>query len=141
MTPRQRRLVKDSFPIVREMGGPVSKLFYGRLFELQPETRLMFGQDIGKQGLKLIDMLAAVVANIDCLESLNPVLRELGKRHVGYGVLPHHYDTVEQALLWSLRHAMDGEFDDEHRAAWRAVIAKVSAVMKAGAADYSVAGS
>lgn len=119
--------------MIREMAGPVSKLFYGRLFELQPETRRMFHDGLGRQGLKLIDMLSAVVQNMDRLECLNPVLHALGKRHVEYGVLPRHYDTVEQALLWSLGHAMDGEFDQEHRAAWRTVIAKVSAAMKEGA--------
>jgi hemoglobin-like flavoprotein len=134
MTSREKALVRGSFSMIRELAGPVSQLFYGRLFELQPNLRQMFHNDLGRQGAKLMDMLCAVVENMDCIESLNPVLHALGKRHLEYGVVADHYDTVEQALLWSMGHAMDGEFDNEHKAAWRAVIRKVSAAMKEGAA-------
>lgn len=134
MTPREKWIVRETFPGIREVGGPVSKLFYGRLFELQPELRPMFPTDIGKQGLKLMDMLAAVVDHIDRLDSLDPVLRAMGQRHAGYGVQARHYDTVEQALLWSLGQALDRDFDAETREAWRSVIRKVAATMQAGAA-------
>jgi nitric oxide dioxygenase len=135
MTPREKQLVRESFVSIRELAGPVSGLFYGRLFELQPELRQMFHEDIGRQGLKLMDMLTAVVENMDRMEALNPVLQALGKRHAGYGVLPRHYDTVGQALLWAFGHALDGEFDEEQKGAWRVVIGKVSSAMKEGAAS------
>jgi hemoglobin-like flavoprotein len=133
MTTRQKQLVRESFPAIREVAGPLSQLFYGRLFELQPSLRPMFRQDLAGQGLKLMEMLSAVVEHVDRLESLEPVLHDLGKRHAGYGVLPHHYAMVEQALLWSFGHAMEYEFDDELKCAWRVVIARVSAAMLAGA--------
>ena len=133
MTLREKQLVRESFLHIRQVAGPVSQLFYGRLFELEPELRRMFHDDIGRQGMKLMDMLSAVVENMDNMESLNPVLHAMGKRHVSYGVQSRHYETVEQALLWSLGHAMEGDFDDEHRAAWRIVIRNISAAMKEGA--------
>lgn len=133
MTPRQRQLVRESYPVLRELAFPLSQLFYGRLFELEPGLRRMFRQDLAGQGLKLMEMLSAVAEHVDRLDSLDPLLRELGKRHAGYGVLPHHYATVEQALLWSLGHAMENEFDGELKSAWRALIAQASAAMLAGA--------
>jgi hemoglobin-like flavoprotein len=92
----------------------IEQLFYGRLFELQPNLRRMFHKDLGRQGAKLTASCVSTRSIRFCIAD--------------------HYDTVEQALLWSMGHAMDGEFDNEHKAAWRAVIRKVSAAMKEGAA-------
>jgi len=133
MTARQKQKVRESFPVIREVAGPLSQLFYGRLFELQPGLRPMFRHDLASQGRKLMEMLSVIVDHLDRLESLDPVLRELGRRHAGYGVLPQHYATVEQALLWSFGHAMEYEFDDELEGAWRAIITEVSNAMLAGA--------
>lgn len=133
MTARQKQMVRESFPVIREVAGPLSQLFYGRLFELQPGLRPMFRHDLASQGRKLMEMLSVIVDHLDRLESLDPVLRELGRRHAGYGVLPQHYATVEQALLWSFGHAMEYEFDDELKGAWRAIITEVSNAMLAGA--------
>ena len=65
MTTQQRRLVQESFPAISESSGPITQLFYGRLFELAPEVRPMFRQDIAVQARKSMDMLAALVTNLD----------------------------------------------------------------------------
>lgn len=133
MTPREKQLVRDSLPSIRDVAGPVSKLFYGRLFELEPSLRGLFHEDIGRQGLKLVDMLSAVVDNLDRIEALNPVLQSMGKRHVEYGVTTRHYELLEQAMLWSLGIALEREFDPETREAWRKVFDAVSLAMQQGA--------
>jgi hemoglobin-like flavoprotein len=135
MTSEQKRLVRESFPAVREMAGPVSMLFYGRLFALDPSLRPMFRQDIELQGRKLMDMLTAVVDNLDHFEGMAPALRALGQKHVGYGVRPEHYKTVGKALMWALGQTLDAEFFPELRDAWLAIIEAVSAGMKNGAAE------
>jgi len=133
MTPRQKQIVRESFAAVREMAGPLAQLFYGRLFEVEPGVRRLFHEDIKRQGDKLMDMLSAVVDNLEQLDTLTPALHAMGQRHVAYGVVDRHYDTVEQALLWSFGHALGADLDAETRAAWRTVIGKVSAAMKDGA--------
>ena len=135
MTARQKQLIRESFPAIREMAGPVSMLFYGRLFELDPAVRPMFRQDIELQGRKLMDMLTAVVDNLDHFEGLAPALRALGQKHVGYGVRPEHYQTLSVALIWALGQALDRQFYPELRAAWLAIIEAVSLSMKNGAAE------
>jgi hemoglobin-like flavoprotein len=133
MTPRQKQIVRDSFQEMRGLAGPLSQLFYGRLFELEPETRRLFHEDIKRQGMKLMDMLSAVVDNLEQIETLRPALEAMGQRHVTYGVVARHYDTVEQALLWSFGHALGADFNPELRTAWRTVIGQVSTAMKQGA--------
>jgi hemoglobin-like flavoprotein len=135
MTPEQKQLIRESFPAIREMAGPVSLLFYGRLFALEPALRPMFRQDIELQGRKLMDMLTAVVDNLDHFEGLAPTLRALGQKHAGYGVRPEHYQTVARALMWALGQALDAQFYPELRTAWLAIIEAVSVSMKKGAAE------
>ena len=62
------------------------------------------------------------------------MLRELGRRHVAYGVKEQHYNTLCSALVWAFGQALQPGFDDEVRAAWTAVIQAVNEQMKIGAA-------
>jgi hemoglobin-like flavoprotein len=132
MTPHQRRLVKQSCEVLREQAGPVSLLFYGRLFELDPSTRRLFHNDLAAQGQKLIDTLGAVTASLDQFDSMRSLLAELGRQHADYGVLPGHYESVIQALLWAVGQALGTDFDAPMREAWQAVLAAVSTAMQMG---------
>src|SRR5688572_11577268 len=133
MTTRERRLVRESFESIREEAGPLSLLFYGRLFELDPKLRPMFHGDIARQGMKLMTMLAVVIDSIDRFEALMPTLHAMGQRHTSYGVMSHHYDMVEQALIWALGQALAINSGSEVLAARRTLIREVSTVMQAGA--------
>ena len=134
MTPRQKQIICESFPLIREIAIPVSLLFYGRLFDLHPSLRRLFKIDLKEQSKKLVATLDALVEGVDDWEKIVPVLRELGQRHVGYGVKEQHYDTVCSALVWAFGQALQPGFDDEVRAAWTAVIRAVNEQMKIGAA-------
>ena len=133
MTTREKQLVRESFECIREEAGPLSLLFYGRLFELDPKLRSMFHGDITKQGLKLMEMLAVVIDSIDRFAELTPVLHAMGQRHTAYGVISRHYAIVEQALIWALGQSLAAASGSEVLAAWRTLIGNVSAVMQAGA--------
>jgi nitric oxide dioxygenase len=133
--PREQiRLVRDSFPEIAELARPIAFLFYGRLFELAPEVRPMFKQDIAVQGRKLMDMLTTLVGHLDAFEHIEPALEALGQRHAGYGVRPEHYTMVTSSLIWALGRTLDEEFLPDLKAAWVAVIEATATVMKRGAA-------
>ena len=137
MTPRQKQIVTESFPLVREIAIPVSLLFYGRLFDLDPSLRRLFKIDMKEQSKKLVAMLDSIVDSMDDWEKIVPVLRELGQRHVGYGVKEKHYDVLCSALVWAFGQALQPGFDEEVRAAWTAVIQAVNEQMKIGAASMA----
>lgn len=132
MTRHQARLVRESFEIVREVAQPMTVLFYGRLFDLDPNLRPLFNIDIREQSRKLVAMLALIVDSLETLDKLRPQLQELGRRHVDYGVRPEHYATLSSALLWALGQALDTEFSPDVRAAWTEVIETISATMLEG---------
>jgi nitric oxide dioxygenase len=134
LSTKQKRLVRDSFESVRAYGTSVVMLFYGRLFEIAPETRTLFKIDIREQSKKLVETLRTTIEALDRFEELMPVLAELGRKHVGYGVQPHQYEQLRSALLWALGQALGLEFDRETRAAWDQLLSMISAVMLDGAA-------
>lgn len=134
VTERQKQIVSETFPLIREMALPVTLLFYGRLFDLDPSLRQLFKIDLKEQSKKLIATLDALVESIDDWQRIVPVLHQLGQRHVGYGVKEQYYDTVCSALVWAFGQALQPGFDNQVRAAWTALIRAVNEQMKIGAA-------
>jgi hemoglobin-like flavoprotein len=132
---KQMRLVRESFESLREYETSVVLLFYGRLFEIAPETRALFKIDIHEQAKKLMDTLGTTVEALDRFDELLPVLAELGRKHATYGVQAYQYEKLRSALLWAMGQALGLEFDRETRAAWDQLIATISAVMLEAAAQ------
>lgn len=118
MTPNEITLVKESFRQVAPISDQAAAIFYARLFELDPSLRPLFRGDMVEQGRKLMAMIAMVVASLDKLDRLVPTVRELGARHVTYGVRDEHYATVGAALLWTLEKGLGPAFTAETRQAW-----------------------
>jgi nitric oxide dioxygenase len=137
---QQKRLVRQSFESLEEYSDTVVRLFYGRLFEIAPQVRGLFHIDLREQSRKLQDMLATIVNALDRFDELQPVLVELGRRHVGYGVLPEHYNALRLALLWALGHALNSEFDSDTKAAWDQLLRSVASTMLQATADQSEKG-
>jgi nitric oxide dioxygenase len=135
MTPQQIQLVQLSFADVKPIAGPAAELFYRRLFMLDPSLRSMFKGDMAKQGQMLMSMIGAAVAGLRNLETLSPVVRQLGARHVRYGVRDEHYATVGTALLWTLEKGLGPKFTPDVRDAWAAAYGLLSEVMQLGAME------
>ena len=130
VTSSQKALVQDSFAVLAPIAEDVAALFYGRLFELDPALRRMFNQDLAGQRRKLAHMLTAAVKGLDRPDQLIPVVQDLGRRHVAYGVTEAHYETVGAALLWSLEKGLGRGFTPEVEDAWVAVYRLLSTTMK-----------
>jgi hemoglobin-like flavoprotein len=133
LTASQKRLLRESFESAQEYSNALTKLFYGRLFELAPATRPLFKTSIEEQSFKLLNMLAAIIDALDRFEELRPMMFELGHKHVAYGARPEHYQILRKALLWALAQALEAEFDRETKAAWDQMLRAIEDVMLAGA--------
>jgi hemoglobin-like flavoprotein len=135
VTDAQKALVQNSFATVATIAEDAAVLFYQRLFELDPSLRPMFRGDMTEQRKKLMQMLTAAVKGLDRLEQLVPVVKDLGRRHAGYGVEDRHYDTVAEALLWTLEAGLGRAFTPEVKAAWVAVYTLLATTMKDAARE------
>jgi hemoglobin-like flavoprotein len=140
VTNTQKVLVQESFAAVLPIADDAAVLFYRRLFELDPSLQRMFRGDMTEQRRKLMQMLTAAVKGLDRLDQLVPVVEDLGRRHVGYGVADAHYDTVGAALLWTLEKGLGDAFTAEVKDAWVAVYGLLAGTMK-NAAKQSLVGA
>jgi len=135
MTPEQIRLVRATWSEVVPIANTAARLFYGRLFEIEPDLRRLFQQtDMTSQRTKLLQTLSVAVAALDKMDTLGPALAALGRRHEGYGVEDRHYDLVGAALLWTLEQGLGDGFTPSVRDAWTAAYTMLAAAMR-GTAD------
>ena len=139
LTDTQKQLVQSSFATITPIADDAAVLFYQRLFEMAPELRPMFRGDMAEQRKKLMQMLTAAVKGLDRLEQLVPVVQDLGRRHVHYGVEDRHYDTVGAALLWTLEMGLGAAFTAEVKDAWATVYGILATTMKTAAAEAQLA--
>lgn len=97
----------------------------------------MFNNPMLKKHAK--GVIATVNAAVGMLESgdmdtLVKVLKDLGAKHVNYGVLKEHYDIVGEALIGTLNDALGDEFNADVKAAWEEIYGVISSTMIEGAA-------
>ncbi|HVZ41114.1 MAG TPA: globin family protein [Candidatus Kapabacteria bacterium] len=130
MKDEQVNLVRETFAMVSPIAEAAAGLFYGKLFELDPNLAPLFkGADMKEQGRKLMAMLAMVVAGLDRFDALRPAVANLGARHVEYHVRPEDYNTVGAALLWTLETGLGEAYTPAVAEAWTAAYTALSGVM------------
>ncbi len=112
-----------------------AELFYGKLFELNPDFKSLFKSDMKEQGRKLMAMLNTAVNSLDKLEAIVPAVQDMGRRHVTYGVKDEDYDTVGEALIWTLQQGLGEGFTAEVKEAWLDTYTLVATTMKTAAAQ------
>ena len=139
MTPNQIKLVQTSFAQVAPIAATAADLFYGRLFEVAPQVRAMFPDDLSEQKKKLMAMLGTAVAGLSRLETLVPAVQALGRRHAGYGVKAQHYASVGSALLWTLEKGLGEAFMPEVKDAWATAYIVLSTTMMNAANEKPMA--
>ncbi len=111
-------IVRRSFLNVSVENARAGEIFYQRLFEDKPELRGLFVGDISVQSEKLTNMLGMIVSQIHNLPDLLPMLGDLARRHLVYGVKIEHYEDVGRALLHMIRDVLGSDFTPEMEAAW-----------------------
>jgi hemoglobin-like flavoprotein len=129
MTPKQVALVQDSFAKVASTSEAVAVLFYDRLFDIAPQMKAMFPDDMIEQRRKLMATLAVVVKGLGNLEQVLPAASALAKRHVSYGAKPRHYPVVGAALLWTLELGLGDGWTPEVADAWLTAYSMLSCYM------------
>ena len=133
MNAAQQELVRTTFARLAVMPEVAGALFYERLFADNPGFRPLFKNDMRIQGVKLMTMLAMIVYNLPEPGGILPAIRDLAVRHVEYGVKLADYDTLRQALLWTLEQALGKDFTPAVREVWALCYDELADEMKAAA--------
>jgi hemoglobin-like flavoprotein len=130
LTPEQLALVQSSWEKVVPIADVAADLFYDKLFELDPELRPLFPDEMSDQKKKLMKMISLAVEGLTNLEDLVPKVENLGRRHANYfKVTPPMYATVGAALLDTLAKGLGESWDDAHKEAWTIVYTVLSSTM------------
>jgi hemoglobin-like flavoprotein len=133
VTPTQQELVRLTFSKLAVMPEVAAALFYERLFAANPSFRSLFSQDMRVQGVKLMTTLTLVVYNLHQPGQVLPAIRDLGARHVGYGVKLADYDALKEALVWTLEQTLGDDCTSDVRDAWAVCYDELAEEMQAGA--------
>jgi hemoglobin-like flavoprotein len=139
MQAQQIQLVRASFAAVRLTVSQPGALFYDNLFAVDPSLRNLFHGSIAQQGERLMTMIGSALDLLDRPAILLPVLRQLGARHVGYGVRERHYAAVGSALIRTLEQGLGIAFTDDVRTAWVELYGTISSTMIDAAQREAVA--
>lgn len=141
----QKEAIKRSWRLVIPIAETAADLFYKRLFELKPEYRRLFPEDMTAQKRKLLRMLAFVVRAIDwdddqwqedvpVDEDLLLVVLAMGRRHSElYKIPDESYAVVGEALLWTLNYGLGDAFTLEVKNAWTELYTSLARTMRMGA--------
>lgn len=138
MHPNQLEMIERDGRVLHEQADAFARAFYATLFDVAPETRALFPDDLGAQRTKLTDELDELVATAVAWRTTGQLggfvarANALGARHDGYGVTAAMYRPVGVALVAALRETVDG-FDDEHARAWSTLYRLVADTMREGA--------
>ena len=116
-----RELVKATAPVLRQHGETLTRHFYARMFEHNPEMKQIFNQGHQRAGTQQQALAMAVTAyaeQIDDPSVLMPVLTMVVNKHISLGVRAEHYDVVGRHLLAAIREVLGAAATDELVAAW-----------------------
>jgi hemoglobin-like flavoprotein len=145
-TDEEKKAILGSWRLVVPIADTAADLFYRRLFELRPDYRGLFPDDMSNQKRKLVKMLAFIVKSIDWMdaqwkdnvapnEDLMLVILAMGRRHSTlYRIPDESYGAVGEALIWTLDYGLGDAFTGTVKTAWIRLYTYVANAMRMGGA-------
>ncbi len=103
------QIVKRITPAVAANAETITRRFYVRMFEGNPEVKAFFNQShqhTGGQQKALAGAICAYFTHIDNLETLTPAIELIAQKHCSLGVKPEHYPIVGKHLLAAIQDVM-----------------------------------
>lgn len=110
------RIVKEITPLVAANAETITRRFYERMFEGNPEVKAFFNQahqHSGGQQKALAGAICAYFTHIDNLEALTPAVELIAQKHCSLGIKAEHYTIVGKHLLAAIKDVMGDAATDE----------------------------
>lgn len=133
------RMITESFKLLKPQADAVVAKFYETLFNDYPGSNALFARaDMKKQKESLINSLVFIVENIDRGGKLFPYLKNLGARHVVYGMKNEHFDWVGKSLLKTFAFFLKNNWTPTLEKQWELAYGVIRDMMKEGAKELEV---
>lgn len=141
LTPAQRDIVKRCVPALRTHGLALTRNFYARMFQANPELKHLFNmshQATGEQQQALALAVLGYAENIDDTSVLAPVIKVITAKHVSIGIRAEHYPIVGRHLLAAIADVMGEAATPDVLEAWAAAYGRLAdALIQAEQALYT----
>lgn len=114
-------IVKQTIPVLQEHGEALTRHFYQRMFQHNPEVKAFFNpahQAAGTQQRALAGAICAYAQHIDNPAALADAVELIAQKHVSLGIKPEHYPIVGENLLASIREVLGEAATDDIINAW-----------------------
>lgn len=113
------KILEDTFARIRPHSTKFASSFYNNLFTDYPQLQPLFANTpMEEQHKKLMIALVLVINNLRNIAYLATLLKDLGERHVRYGIIPEYYSMVGAALLKTLESYLGTDWTPEVKQAW-----------------------
>lgn len=110
------RIVKEITPLVAANAETITRRFYERMFQANPEVKAFFNQahqHSGGQQKALAGAICAYFTHIDNPAVLMPAVELIAQKHVSLGIKAEHYPIVGSNLLGAIKDVMgDGATEE-----------------------------
>ncbi|MBG9787871.1 NO-inducible flavohemoprotein [Brevibacillus laterosporus] len=115
------QIIKSTVPVLEKHGIDITKRFYQLLFTKHPELLNIFNhanQKQERQQTALANVVYAAAQYIDKLETIIPVVKQIGHKHRSLGIKAEHYPIVGENLLAAIKDVLGDLATDEILQAW-----------------------
>jgi hemoglobin-like flavoprotein len=136
--PDSALLVQSTIGILVQHQKRFTKELYRRLFAIAPGAQALFRGDMESQGQMLSHMLQFLVYAMSRPETMTLGLRDLGRRHDGYGVAAEYYPAFHQAFLESARVILGEKHTPQVERAWADSLDTIILTMLGPAAAHTL---
>ena len=132
MTPENIQIVKESAAVLGENAEALTRLFYQRMFEGDPQVKAYFNeanQHKGEQQQALAGAVVAYATNIEDPSVLGSAVELIAHKHVSLGIQPDHYPIVGKHLLGAIKELLGDLATDKLINAWAEAYGQLADIM------------
>jgi hemoglobin-like flavoprotein len=126
LTDEHKRRIRESYAKIEPAIDLVAQVFFRKLFALDSSLRAKFSGPIEIQTRKFAAAMKLTMITLSQDEELTPTLKLLGARHRQLGIRTRHYRMMAKALIWTLQQSLEKGFTRETRAAWSALLDRIT---------------
>ncbi|MBM7704304.1 NO-inducible flavohemoprotein [Metabacillus iocasae] len=131
LSERTIQIVKSTAPVLQTYGKDITARFYETLFRDHPALLNIFNQTnqkAGRQPTALANTVYAAALHIDQLETLLPVVKQIGHKHRSIGVKAEHYPIVGEYLLRAIKDVLKDDATEDILQAWEEAYGVIASI-------------
>ena len=116
-------------------------ILFKQIFKIAPETQGMFpfrdvsledllkNQSFRRHAFAVANALDQSIHRIESLNNGDAILKDLGKKHIKFGVKEEHYPVIGQAIVTTMKMGLQSKFTSDVKESWVKLYKLVSQAM------------